>query len=115
MLDGHAGSCGRGSSPSRSKVNPSTLFKDLMSIPKAKKPLNIAVLGPAGFGGSYLCVELINRVNGFSRSPETLGSHKLYIPISLDLEKGTIDELAEAFKGHDVAIEYSYNFALAHW
>jgi hypothetical protein len=86
-----------------------TLYKDLMSIPKAKKPLDIAVLGPAGFGGSYLCVELINRghhVTGFSRSPEKLGSHKLYTPISLDLEKGTIDELAEAFKGHDVVIEY---------
>ena len=81
-----------------------------MSIPKAKKPLKIAVLGPAGFGGSYLCVELINRghhVTGISRSPEKLGSHKLYSAVSVDLEAASIDELAEAFKGHDVLIEYA--------
>ena len=80
-----------------------------MSIPKAKKPLKIAVLGPAGFGGSYLCVELVNRghhVTGISRSPEKLGSHKLYSAVSVDLEAASIDELAEAFKGHDVLIEY---------
>jgi putative NADH-flavin reductase len=79
-----------------------------MSIPKTKKPLKIAVLGPAGFGGSYVCVELINRghhVTGISRSPEKLGSHKLYTPLSVDLQKGTIDELADAFRGHDVVIE----------
>lgn len=80
-----------------------------MSIPKAKKPLKIAVLGPAGFGGSYLCVELINRghhVTGISRSPEKLGTHKLYSSISVDLDSASIDELAEVFKGHDVLIEY---------
>lgn len=80
-----------------------------MSIPKTKKPLKIAVLGPAGFGGSYLCVELINRghhVTGISRSPEKLGSHRLYSTISLNLEKASSDELAEAFKGFDVVIEY---------
>jgi len=71
--------------------------------------LNIAVLGPAGFGGSYLCVELINRghhVAGISRSPEKLGAHELYSTISLDLEKASSDELADAFKGFDVVIEY---------
>src|SRR5579862_5183648 len=81
-----------------------------MSIPKAKKPLKIAVLGPAGFGGSYLCVELINRghhVTGISRSPEKLGSHKLYSSLSINLETSTSDELAEAFKGFDVVIEYT--------
>jgi putative NADH-flavin reductase len=86
-----------------------------MSIPKAKKPLKIAVLGPAGFGGSYVCVELIRRghhVTGLSRSPEKLGSHKLYNPVSLDLERGSIDELADAFKHHDVVIEYVHNCSL---
>jgi putative NADH-flavin reductase len=86
-----------------------------MSIPKAKKPLKIAVLGPAGFGGSYLCVELINRghhVTGISRSPEKLGTHKLYSTISLDLEKVSSDEMAEAFKGHDVVIEYTLLLSL---
>jgi len=80
-----------------------------MSIPKAKKPLKIAVLGPAGFGGSYVCVELFNRghhVTGISRSPEKLGSHTLYAAVSVDLEAASIDELADAFKGHDVLIEY---------
>jgi putative NADH-flavin reductase len=80
-----------------------------MSIPKTKKPLKIAVLGPAGFGGSYLCVELINRghhVTGVSRNPGKLGSHKLYSTISLDLEKCDIEEMTEAFNGHDVVIEY---------
>jgi len=80
-----------------------------MLIPKAKKPLKIAVLGPAGFGGSYLCVELINRghhVTGISRSPEKLGTHKLYSSVSVDLDSASIDELAEVFKGHDVLIEY---------
>lgn len=79
-----------------------------MSIPKTKKLLKIAVLGPAGFGGSYLCVELINRghhVSGISRSPGKLGSHKLYSTISLDLEKCDIEDMTEAFKGHDVVIE----------
>jgi len=85
-----------------------------MSIPKAKKPLKIAVLGPAGFGGSYLCVELINRghhVTGISRNPEKLGSHKLYSPLSVNLETSTSDELAEALKGFDVVIEYSLQVA----
>ena len=80
-----------------------------MSIPKTKKPLKIAVLGPAGFGGSYLCVELINRghqVTGISRNPDKLGTHKLYSTISLDLEKCDIEEMTQAFKGHDVVIEY---------
>jgi putative NADH-flavin reductase len=87
-----------------------------MSVPKAKKPLKIAVLGPAGFGGSYLCVELINRghhVTGISRNPEKVGSHKLYSTLSVNLETSSSDELAEAFKGFDVIIEYlSYNLVL---
>ena len=93
----------------KTKLNRRTTEGSAMSIPKAKKPLKIAVLGPAGFGGSYLCVELINRghhVTGISRNPEKLGSHKLYSAISVDLEAASIDELAEAFKGHDVLIEY---------
>jgi len=59
-----------------------------MAIPKAKRPLKIAVLGPAGFGGSYLCVELINRghhVTGVSRNPDKLGKHNLYSTTRVDL------------------------------
>ena len=91
----------------RTLISPEAFF--IMSIPKAKKPLKIAVLGPAGFGGSYVCVELINRghhVTGISRNPHKLGTHKLYSTVSLDLQAATIDELAEAFEGHDVVIEY---------
>jgi uncharacterized protein YbjT (DUF2867 family) len=80
----------------------------MASIPKAKKPLKIVVLGPSGFGGSYLCVELINRghhVTGISRSPEKLGSHKLYTAKSVDLEGASVEELAAAFEGHDVVVE----------
>ena len=70
-------------------------------------PLKIGVIGPAGFGGSYLCVELINRgheVVGFSRSPAKLGSHKRYRPQVLDVSSQKIEQLAEAFQGLDVLV-----------
>ncbi len=67
----------------------------------------IGVIGPAGFGGSYLCVELINRghhVFGISRSPEKLGKHELYSPLSADVNTLSIKELADVFRGLDVVI-----------
>ncbi|KAI9053692.1 hypothetical protein LZ554_002645 [Drepanopeziza brunnea f. sp. 'monogermtubi'] len=67
----------------------------------------IGVIGPAGFGGSYLCVELINRghhVYGFSRKPETLGTHERYHPIPADINTLSISELATLFAGLDVVV-----------
>jgi putative NADH-flavin reductase len=70
-------------------------------------PLTVGVIGPAGFGGSYLCLELVSRghkVIGFSRNPEKLGSHPLYTPHPLDVNAQSIRELADAFSGLDVLI-----------
>ncbi|TVY45820.1 Uncharacterized protein LSUB1_G000068 [Lachnellula subtilissima] len=69
--------------------------------------LKIGVIGPAGFGGSYLCIELLNRghrVFGISRAPQKLGAHQLYTPISADVNALSIVELAEVFNGLDVVI-----------
>ncbi|KAK0612713.1 hypothetical protein DIS24_g12007 [Lasiodiplodia hormozganensis] len=71
------------------------------------KSLTIGVIGPAGFTGSHLCVELIRRghhVIGLSRSPEKIGTHPLYTPRRLDVDSQTIDELATSFKDLDVLI-----------
>lgn len=73
----------------------------------SSSPLRVGVIGPAGFGGSYLCVELLNRghiVIGISRSPEKLGRHERYIPRSVDIDKLSIEELAEEFKDIDVLV-----------
>lgn len=70
-------------------------------------PLKVGVIGPAGFGGSYLCLELINRgheVVGISRSPEKLGVHRNYTPRAADVSSQKIEELAQAFAGLDVLI-----------
>ncbi|KAJ3540326.1 hypothetical protein NM208_g5113 [Fusarium decemcellulare] len=70
-------------------------------------PLRIGVIGPAGFGGSYLCVELINRghhVVGLSRSPEKLGSHARYEPRPVDIDNSSEAELAEAMLDVDVVV-----------
>ena len=70
-------------------------------------PLRVGVIGPAGFGGSYLCVELINRghtVIGLSRNPEKLGKHERYIPRPVDIDNVSIAELAKAFEGMDVLV-----------
>ncbi|KAF5576031.1 nad-dependent epimerase dehydratase [Fusarium pseudocircinatum] len=67
--------------------------------------LTVGVIGPAGFGGSYLCVELINRghrVVGLSRNPQKLGSHLLYEPRNIDLASESEAELASAFSDVDV-------------
>ncbi|OAL44020.1 hypothetical protein IQ07DRAFT_550997 [Pyrenochaeta sp. DS3sAY3a] len=73
----------------------------------SQKPLRVAVIGPAGFGGSYLCVELLNRghtVIGLSRHPEKLGKHERYIPRPVDIDESSIEQLAEAFSGVDVLV-----------
>lgn len=69
--------------------------------------MKVGVIGPAGFGGSYLCIELINRghqVYGISRNPEKLGQHASYTPMSADVNTLGVVELSEVFKGMDVVI-----------
>ncbi|EOD46637.1 putative cytochrome p450 protein [Neofusicoccum parvum UCRNP2] len=71
------------------------------------KSLRVGVIGPAGFTGSYLCVELIKRghhVIGMSRSPEKIGAHEKYTPRKVDVDAQSIDELAAAFKDVDVLV-----------
>ncbi|KAF2815574.1 uncharacterized protein BDZ99DRAFT_435993 [Mytilinidion resinicola] len=73
----------------------------------SRKSLNIGIIGPAGFGGSYLCVELLNRghkIVGISRFPSKLGKNPSYEPRSIDVTKASIQELAEAFKGLEVLV-----------
>jgi uncharacterized protein YbjT (DUF2867 family) len=73
--------------------------------------MHVAVIGAAGFGGSHVCKELLNRghhVTGISRSPEKLGKHEHYNAKALDLGTASIPDLAEAFKGMDVVVN-SYN------
>ena len=73
--------------------------------------MKIAVLGAPGFGGSNVCVELLNRgheVTGISRSPEKLGKHDHYKPKPLDLQVASIPELVEAFAGFEVIVN-AYN------
>jgi putative NADH-flavin reductase len=70
--------------------------------------LKFAVIGPSGLGGSYLCIELLNRghsVTGLSRNPESLGSHPRYTPQKLDINAVSISELASAFTGYDVIVD----------
>ncbi|USP76881.1 uncharacterized protein yc1106_04155 [Curvularia clavata] len=79
------------------------------------KPLKVGVIGPAGFGGSYLCVELLNRghtVIGISRNPSKLGKHPRYIPRSVDIDNGSIEEIAETFKGLDVLVSDYFSRSL---
>jgi len=71
------------------------------------KPLRVGVIGPAGFGGSYLCVELLNRghtVVGISRNPENLGTHERYIARSVNVDHVSIEQLAEAFDDVEVLV-----------
>ncbi|KAL3426707.1 nad-dependent epimerase dehydratase [Phlyctema vagabunda] len=77
-----------------------------MSLSKTD-PLVVGVIGPAGFGGSYLCLELINRghlVVGISRNPEKLGSHERYSTRKGDVSKLSIEQLAKAFQGLNVLV-----------
>ncbi|KAH7345885.1 hypothetical protein BKA66DRAFT_506206 [Pyrenochaeta sp. MPI-SDFR-AT-0127] len=69
--------------------------------------LRVGVIGPAGFGGSYLCVELLNRghtVIGISRKPQALGKHERYIPRPVDIDQVSIEQLAENFNDLDVLV-----------
>ncbi|KAF1949061.1 hypothetical protein CC80DRAFT_581824 [Byssothecium circinans] len=71
------------------------------------KPLRVGIIGPAGFGGSYLTVELLNRGNtviGISRNPQKIGSHPRYIPRPVDIDAVNITQLAQKFEGLDVLI-----------
>ena len=71
------------------------------------KSLHVGVVGPAGFGGSYLCVELLNRghtVVGLSRNPEKLGKHDRYIPRPVDIDQLSFEELAGHLQDIDVLI-----------
>ncbi|KAF1842783.1 uncharacterized protein K460DRAFT_378084 [Cucurbitaria berberidis CBS 394.84] len=73
----------------------------------SEKSLKIGVIGPAGFGGSYLAVELLNRghtVIGISRNPQKLGKHERYIPRPVDIDATSIEELARSFDGVDVLV-----------
>ena len=90
-------------------------FKDMSS----KKHLNVAVIGPTGLTGSHVVVEvcctlrrnlieqLLNRghtVTGISRNPNSIGTHKGYKGVSLNVFDATTDVFAAALKGHDVVI-----------
>jgi putative NADH-flavin reductase len=73
----------------------------------SRTPLKVGVIGPAGFGGSYVCVELLNRghtVIGISRNPEKLGKHERYMPRPVNIDEITFLELAKHFEGIDVLI-----------
>jgi putative NADH-flavin reductase len=70
-------------------------------------PSKIGVIGPSGFTGSYLTLELLNRghqVRGISRHPEKLGQHPAYSPYPVDLEKSSIEEISLAFSDLDVVV-----------
>jgi uncharacterized protein YbjT (DUF2867 family) len=73
----------------------------------SNKSLRVGVVGPAGFGGSYLCVELLNRghtVVGISRNPEKLGKHPKYIPRSVNIDEASVSDLAKTFTDIDVLV-----------
>ncbi|KAK3711895.1 hypothetical protein LTR37_009413 [Vermiconidia calcicola] len=73
--------------------------------------MRVAVIGPAGFSGSPVCLELLNRghdVVGISRNPGRLGKHERYTPLTLDIGLATIHEIADAFNGIDVLVN-AYN------
>jgi putative NADH-flavin reductase len=70
-------------------------------------PLRVGVIGPAGFGGSYLCRELISRghiVIGISRHPEKLGKHTRYIPRPFDIDASSISDFAAQLRDIDVLV-----------
>ncbi|KAJ5935995.1 hypothetical protein N7454_005293 [Penicillium verhagenii] len=76
-----------------------------MSEPRQDQ--TIGVIGPAGFGGSYLCVELLRRghaVIGLSRNPESFGAYPGYTPRRLDIESASIEGLARHFRDIDVLV-----------
>jgi uncharacterized protein YbjT (DUF2867 family) len=69
--------------------------------------MKVAVVGATGYGGSHVCLELLNRgheVIGISRNPATIGTHERYKPYPLDVSAASIEEIVEAFKGVDVVV-----------
>jgi putative NADH-flavin reductase len=73
----------------------------------SSKALRVGIIGPAGFGGSYLTVELLNRghsVIGISRNPEKLGKHERYIPRSINIDEASVSDLAKTFNDVDVLV-----------
>jgi len=69
--------------------------------------MKVAVIGPAGFGGSHVCVELLDRgheVTGISRNPDKVGKHDRYTSKVLDATSASILELIDAFKAVDVVV-----------
>ncbi|OJJ53626.1 hypothetical protein ASPSYDRAFT_1164456 [Aspergillus sydowii CBS 593.65] len=76
-------------------------------MPGSKQSQLVGVIGPAGFGGSYLSAELIRRghtVVGISRNPQSFGIHNNYVPRPLDIEESTIAELADSFRDLDTLV-----------
>jgi uncharacterized protein YbjT (DUF2867 family) len=73
--------------------------------------MKVAVVGATGYGGSHVCLELLNRghnVIGISRNPAKIGTHESYEPYPLDVGAASIEEIVEAFKGVDVVVN-SFN------
>lgn len=73
----------------------------------SSSPKRVGVIGPAGFGGSYLTVELLNRghtVVGISRRPEKVGKHERYIPRPFDIDESSFTELSKQFQDLDVLV-----------
>jgi putative NADH-flavin reductase len=73
--------------------------------------VRVAVIGPSGFGGSAITIELIDRghdVIGISRNPDKLGKHDKYTPYVLDVGSASIAELVKAYANVDVVIN-TYN------
>lgn len=75
------------------------------------RKMQVGILGPTGFSGSHVAIELLNRghqVVGFSRHPERLGQHDNYTPVPLTIEKAAVTDLVAAFSGLDVLVN-AYN------
>ena len=69
--------------------------------------MRVAILGPAGFLGSYVSTGLLRRgheVIGISRNPEKLGTHPCYHPIKFDIAASSIEKFIEVFKDADVVV-----------
>lgn len=70
-------------------------------------PLRVGVIGPAGFGGSYLTIELLNRghtVIGLSRNPEQLGKHPRYKSHSVDIDHVSISQLSQLISSSNISV-----------
>ncbi|KOS38875.1 hypothetical protein ACN38_g10298 [Penicillium nordicum] len=78
-----------------------------MSDTSNRQSALVGVIGPAGFGGSYLTAELIRRghtVVGISRNPQSFGIHEKYRPRLLDIESSTVLQLADSFRDLDTLV-----------